>query len=132
MNKFKKIFITLTVFIVLVMPAISLAQGSLIPCNNTTVTGQATPARECDFNAFMALINGVINFLLFKLSIPIAAIMFAYAGFLLIKAQGGEAKTQAKGIFTDTVLGLVAAMAAWIVVKTILSILGYQGDWIGF
>ncbi len=132
MIKFKKILITLLVFLVLMIPIISFAQESLIPCNNTKVTGQATPAGDCDFNAFMKLINTVIHFLLFKLSVPIAAIMFAYAGFLLIKAQGGEAKTQAKGIFTDTVLGLVFAMAAWLVIRTILTILGYDGSWIGF
>jgi hypothetical protein len=60
--------------------------------------------------------------------------MFAYAGFLLVTA-GGEAagaRTKAKSIFTNAVFGLVLAVAAWLIVNTILSILGYTGDWIGF
>ena len=122
----KKFLIYFLVFLVLIMPSLSLAAG-LVPCNNST-------AQPCDFNALMALINTVIKFILFDMAIPIAAIMFAYAGFLMVTA-GGEAagaRTKAKSIFTNAVFGLVLAVAAWLIVNTILSILGYTGDWIGF
>jgi hypothetical protein len=48
---------------------------------------------------------------------------------------GGEAagaRTKAKNIFTNALIGLIIAVAAWLIVRTILSILGYQGAWIGF
>lgn len=95
---------------------------------------KANPTVLCDFNAFMGLINNIIKFILFDLAVPIAAIMFAYAGFLLVTA-GGEAagaRTKAKSIFTNAVIGLVLAAAAWLIIRTILLILGYEGDWIGF
>ena len=60
--------------------------------------------------------------------------MFAYAGFLLVTA-GGEAagaRTKAKSIFTNAVIGLLLAVAAFLIVRTILSILGYSGSWLGF
>jgi hypothetical protein len=63
------------------------------------------------------------------MAIPIAAIMFFYAGFLLVTA-GGEAagaRTKAKSIFTNAVIGLVLAIACWLIVKLILTILGWNG-----
>ena len=119
------------------MPVFSLAaDDSLVPCNNnagivTNSDGTVTQPLACDFTAFMTLINKVIQFVLFSLAIPIAAIMFLYAGFLLVTAGGAETKTKAKGIFTNAVIGLALAAAAWLIVRTVLSILGFQGDWIG-
>lgn len=115
-----KFFIPLFIFLILIAPTFSFG-ARLVPCTN-----------NCDFNAFMDLINNVIRFALFDLVVPIAAIMFFYAGFLLITAGGAEAKTKAKGIFTNAVIGLVVAAGAWIIIRTILSILGYDGAWIGF
>jgi len=122
----------------LMIPVFSLAQGltPLVPCDNTpqTTDGVVTYEKPCDFNALMALVNKVVKFILFGLAVPIAAIMFTYAGFLLITA-GGEAagaRTKAKGIFKNALIGLVLAAAAWLIVNTILSILGYEGSWIGF
>ena len=35
----------------------------------------------CKFEHIFELINKVVNFALFQLALPIAAVMFAYAGF---------------------------------------------------
>jgi hypothetical protein len=81
----------------------------------------------------MALVNKIINFVLVDMTVPIAAIMFAWAGFLLVTA-GGEvagARTKAKSIFWDAVLGLVIAIACWLIIHTLLTILGFDGSWIG-
>ena len=101
--------------------------GDLVPCGTTTNPG------DCNFNALIKLVNNVVNFILFRLAVPIAAIMFAYAGFELLTAGGDTAKLKkAKTIFTNVAIGLVIAAAAWLIVHTILSILGYNGSWIGF
>ncbi|MDO8659875.1 MAG: pilin [Candidatus Parcubacteria bacterium] len=96
--------------------------------------GVNCPNDDCGFNDFIALINRVISFILFNLAIPISAIMFAYAGFLLVTAGGAGEKTKAKDIFTNTATGLVIAAGAWLVVNTLLSILAKPGmwSWIGF
>jgi hypothetical protein len=156
MNAITKILITISVFtIIAVMPVISFAvaypDGPLIPCGTQTYPpGQTIPdpnnpggtpipvggqvSNPCDFFGFMDLVNGIINFIIQNLAIPIAAIMFFYAGFLMVTAGGesAQAKTKAKEIFTNTVIGLAIAVGCWIIVKTILSILGYNGAWIGF
>jgi hypothetical protein len=126
-TKTTKILINLAVFTVLILPAVSLGADapSLVPC------GRAGGGAACDWNGLMALINGIINFVLFKLAIPVAAIMFAYAGFLMVTAGGGEGKTKAKEIFGNAVFGLLMAAAAWLIISTVLSILGYDGAWIG-
>jgi hypothetical protein len=98
----------------------------LIPCDNST-------NKQCDFKALMTLINNVITFILVKLAVPIAAIMFFYAGFKMVTSGGSaEAKGQAKNVFTSTVIGLLFVAGSWLIIKTILSILGYNGAWIGF
>ena len=116
------------VFLVLIIPVILLAQEA--PTGLVTCGTADTP--PCDFNSFMALINKVINFILFKMALPIAALMFAYAGFELVSSGGStEKRGVAKSVFTNAVLGLIIAVAAWLIISTILSILGYDGTWIG-
>jgi hypothetical protein len=109
--------------LILIVPGFSLAAG-LVPCDT---------AATCNFTAFMTLVNKVITFILFDLALPIAAIMFAYAGILLITAGGetAHARTKAKKIFINAVIGLILAVACWLIISTILTIMGYNGAWIG-
>jgi hypothetical protein len=81
----------------------------------------------------MVLINNVINFILYGMVIPIAAILFAYAGFELVTSGGStEKRGIAKKVFTNVVIGLVIAMSCWLIVKLVLGILGYTGTWVPF
>jgi Type IV secretion system pilin len=128
MKNTKKILIYLAIFLVLIVPMLSFAYklgDPLVP--------SCTP--KCSFNDLMTLVNNVITFILYYMAVPIAAIMFAYAGFLMVTA-GGEAagaRTKAKGIFFHAVIGLIIAVAAFLIIKLILSILGYtDAAWIGF
>jgi len=115
----------LIVFMMLVMPTLSLAV-------NTPLV-QDCPTTGCGWNELMALVNRVIKFILFDMVVPIAAIMFVYAGVLMITAGGDTgAVTKARSVFTNAVIGFIVAVAAWLIIRTILSILGYQGAWIGF
>jgi hypothetical protein len=142
MKKLQQIIISLLVFLILFMPVASFAQTTekgLVPCNNNGVDvvnsdGTTTKAVECNFDMLLNLVNTVIKFVLFNMVVPIAAIMFCYAGFLMITAgeETASARTKAKSIFTNAFFGLIIAVAAWLIVRTLLSILGYDGDWIGF
>ena len=139
----KSFLIYLAMFSMLAMPAFSfaaqtdtdipdpdfVAKKSLVPCGHANAEGVVT--NPCSFKDAMAMINGGINFLLTFMAIPIAAIMFAYAGFLMVTSGGStESRGKAKTIFANTALGLAFVAGAWIVVKTLLSILGYDGVWI--
>ncbi|MBI3888813.1 hypothetical protein HY311_03410 [Candidatus Nomurabacteria bacterium] len=136
MQKVKKFVIRNYTFVIvlavlLAVPAFSLANtpptSGLVPCLTKSNPG------PCDFNALMTLVNTLINFALYFMAIPIAAIMFVYAGFELVSSGGStEKRGIAKKVFTNAVIGLILAAAAWLIVKTLLSILGYSGAWIGF
>jgi hypothetical protein len=112
---------------VLVVPVFAFAADTynentgIVPCSNTP-DENGVIADPCDFNAFMTLINNGIS-----------AIMFAYAGFLMVTAgeSASEARTKAKGIFLDALLGLVIALSCWVVVHSIFEVFGYKGGWIG-
>jgi hypothetical protein len=140
----KKIIISLFIFSVLISPAVSLAQtswGGLIPCDNTPTiksgVGNATTVvyegnhKPCDFKAFLNLINNVISFIFVYMAVPISALMFAFAGFEMVTSGGSEEKRgMGKKVFSGAVFGLVVSAAAWLIIRTLLMILGYDGAWI--
>ncbi len=91
----------------------------------------ADPKDACDFDDVMYLINNIINWILLGLALPIAGIMFAYAGFTLITSGGSSsAKTKAKEIFFNAAVGLVLAFTAYLIIVFVLKALGYDGSWI--
>ncbi len=145
----KKILIHLFVLLVVMMPTFSLAQfqgpcpsgtynnGTSCVPNQGLVSCGKSGQPECNFKDFITLINTIIHFVLFNLVVPISAIMFFYAGFKLVTSGGStEARGTAKKVFTSTVMGLIIAAAAWLIIRTILSILSPTGThpwaWIGF
>lgn len=153
-NKKTKFLIFTFIFLlsVVIVPVFHVARAEeekkwegLVPCGKDVYTAETKDANgikhvagevknPCDFNAFMFLIDKAVKFILFYLAVPISAIMFAYAGFLLVTA-GGEAagaRTKAKEIFTNAAIGLALVAAAWLIIKTILTTLGFEGGWIGF
>jgi|GEM_PF-2417581 len=106
------------------LPATEDSNTGLVPCTNS-----------CDFYDIMTLINNIVNFTITALVIPVAAIMFAYAGFELLTSGGETSKREkAKNIFLNVSIGLIIAVAAFIIVQTVLSLLGYDKswDWFGF
>ena len=112
----------LSVFLVLIMPVVSLAAASLVPCD-----------KNCGWDDLMALVYNVVHFIFFDIAVPIAAIMFVYAGVLMVTSGGStEQWGKAKKIFGKVAFGLIVAIAAWLIVSTVLHILGYDGSWIGF
>ncbi|MBU0722854.1 hypothetical protein KKH46_01380 [Patescibacteria group bacterium] len=113
----------LTVIVLYFLPIIAGADG-LVPC------GGELPELPCTYNDLLILVNNVINYLLLNISIPLAAVMFAYAGFLMLTAGGVEGQiTKAKQLMWGVLWGLLIAFGAWVIVNTILDALGLQDDW---
>ncbi|MBP6912280.1 MAG: hypothetical protein KBB88_03730 [Candidatus Pacebacteria bacterium] len=104
------------------------AQGAgLVPCGGYTTEGEAE--ESCNFTFFMEMLNGIISFLLFDLAMPLAALMFAYAGFLyLTSGVKPEQREKAKKLIGNIITGLVLALAAWLIVHTILTSLGVNPE----
>ena len=139
MKNITKFLFFILISSMLILPAISFAAidtSILVHCGLSsdlaTQKGHPEYADPCDFNDAMDMVNTVISFILYVLAVPICAIMFAYAGILLI--TGGEefssARTKAKSIFTNAALGLIFVAGAWLIIRTVLFILGYDGSWL--
>lgn len=95
--------------------------------NGKTITTSGI-TKPCDFDQLMVLVNKVINFLLMVIATPLAALAVCYAGFLMISAgDSSEKVSKAKGILKNVVIGYIVALAAWLIVKTILVSLGFNG-----
>ncbi len=122
----KKFIIFIFISLILVLPVLSFAADPIVPCDGTVY-------KPCDFDSFMTLINNVINFLVKIIALPIAAIMFTYAGFLMVTAgeEAAGARTKAKGIFMNALIGLLLAATCWLIVHSLLKVMGYKGGWIG-
>ncbi len=112
----------------------------LIPCGqekagpkdsdeNGNPIPEGAPLHPCNAEHFIIMVNRVIEFVLIYLVLPIAAIMFAYAGAKLMFSGGDtEARSQAKALFWNIVKGVLFIAGAWLIVTTILSVLGYTGS----
>lgn len=127
MKTFTHILIFVSIFTVLCMPLVT--EAVLVPCGVTddqVLLTNPTYGEPCTFTHFMFMINKIITFVIMDLALPIAAIMFAYAGFVLVTAPGDESRTKAKNIFLNTLIGLILAVGAWLIVKTFLSFAGYK------
>ncbi len=89
--------------------------SNIIPCTN-----------KCDLGSVFELINKLITFLITFLVLPVTIILFMYAGFKYITAQGNPSKiANVRKMVQHLVGGLLLVLCAWIIVKTLLLTLGY-------
>ncbi len=72
----------------------------------------------------ITVINNIISFLITLAIVFVAPLMIAYSGFLLVVSQGDSGKrTEARKILTNTVVGIVIALAGWLIVDAIMAVL---------
>jgi len=114
----------------LVVEAVEYEFHGLVPVCNTGDINKVTGnySNPCGFDAVMALVNNFINFILVKLATPLFALILVYVGWLYLSDMGSaENVTKSKTILKNAFIGFVIALAAWLIVKTILLSLGFTG-----
>ncbi len=88
--------------------------------------------RMCGFNDFMYMINKIISYIM-VLVLPIAALVFAYAGYLYLTSGGNTNKrSAAKNAMTNLVIGVLIILCAWVVVRAVLLSLGVTDEFFIF
>ena len=89
------------------------------------------PCTLCDL---FILADRLTRFLLFNVMLPIAALMILIGGVLILTARDNQQQqSQGKAVFTYAVWGMIIAFAAWLIVTTLLTTLGYnKGPWYAF
>jgi hypothetical protein len=126
------IFLTSAVLLLGLSSVASADTLGLIPCGNVA-SGAGSTTDMCTFTDLVVLAQTVIKFLIFSLAAPIAAIMFAYAGFTYVTNGGNESKIkQAHDIFLYVFWGLIIALAAWLMVNFVLTFLLGTGSAFNF
>jgi hypothetical protein len=106
----------LIVFVFFSFPLL-VGAGIVPACTGTGAGGTV----KCDFAYLVKLVKSVLDYIL-AITAPIAAIMFAYAGFLYMTSQGDPGKrTKANQIFTNVGIGIFFVVGAWLLAKAVLS-----------
>lgn len=130
---YKKIVPFLISFVIIFAPMFVIGAGvefsGLAPiCNTKIDTAKGGFSDPCDFNVVIATINNAIDYFIKYLATPLFAILFIYAGVLYITAGGSSKDTdKAKKILVNSVVGYLIALAAWLIIDTLVKGLGYNG-----
>lgn len=108
-------------------------KGELVPkevgrdINNNPIIDYQLGPTKCDFTQIINLANSAIDFMLFYIASPIAAIIFCYAGFKMLTSGGSEeAVTHSKKMIMTMIKGYLIALLAWLIIHTIVG--GLQLD----
>ena len=80
------------------------------------------------WGAVITVINNIISLLLTLAIVFVAPIMIAYAGFLyVVNPMDPTGIGKARGILLNTIIGIVIALAGWLIVAAIMAVL-YKPD----
>jgi hypothetical protein len=118
----KKLILILVVLSFVLIPIFS--DAALIPCTNEP----GNEEERCDYGKFIELIQNFLDWAIL-ISGSLAAISFAYAGFLYLTGGANPGTRQkAKDIFTKVLIGFVVVLSAWLIVHAIISGLGLDPE----
>ncbi|PIQ92524.1 MAG: hypothetical protein COV70_00325 [Parcubacteria group bacterium CG11_big_fil_rev_8_21_14_0_20_39_22] len=96
-------------------------EDSLVPCGfdlngDGSVKNTGDCIEECNFNHLIIGIKNITD-LLIILAVALAALIFAWAGFLYVTAAGSPGQIEkAHKIFGKVFIGLVLILSAWLIV----------------
>jgi len=98
-------------------------KGGIVPCGRPCddPTTQRDETRPCEFCHFFIMINGIVEFIMFRLVPVIAVLMLVFGGVMFLFAGAKpDMLIRAKGTITAAVVGIVIIFSAWIIVNTVL------------
>lgn len=116
-----KYIIRMCVILICLLPVISLGYDGLIPCSGVATSTTDSSLTPCTYESLIALGNKIINFCIVT-GTSIFALIFMYAGFLYLTANGDTAQiSKAHGFFWNAIVGFVIMLSAWLIVDFILT-----------
>lgn len=124
MKNLIKNILVFSLLIVAVMPVLANAQADQIPLvsKDCGIIVDGKINRECGYADLLILVNTVIDWII-KISVPVAAGVFAWAGIKYMTTGISDQKSAAKAMMTKVFIGFVFILAAWIIVGTIIKAL---------
>lgn len=143
-QKFLNLLILIFVFSFLIFPLVVLAAEylPLVPCGLKAQPSSGgipnwnyvRPCTRCD--AFK-LAENVIDFILKGVIPPVAAVLFVYAGLMILLGGAMPKRIEhGKTVFKNTFIGLLIILASWLIVNTFIQSFGPEqvkgGSWFSF
>ncbi|OHB20152.1 MAG: hypothetical protein A2854_05080 [Parcubacteria group bacterium RIFCSPHIGHO2_01_FULL_56_18] len=93
-------------------------QGGGMPEKIVPCTG-ATGAEPCTCDHLVELAQNIMNGAIF-IAVFLAAILFAYAGWLYLSNEAIGEQQRAKSLFTNVAIGLFILLSAWLIVDVLM------------
>ncbi len=94
------------------------AWAAIVPC------GTEENPEPCALCHLWQLGSNIINFIVWQLSIPVAALLFISAGVIFMTSGGSEERVGlGKKIFLNTAIGLIIVFCSWLLIDTIFKTL---------
>lgn len=121
------LFALLLVAGLFVLPAVT--QAAAIPFFGPIIPQEGNQAVcAAGWGMLITVINNIIAFSITIAIVFIAPLMVAYAGFLfVVNPVNSEGIKKAKGVLLNTIVGIVIALAGWMIVAAIMATL-YAGS----
>ena len=115
--------ITLLLVVGFTVSAASVPPPDLVPQGCQT----GCPCSLCDL---YTLGRNIVNFLLYGIAIPVAAVAILYGGVMMLISAGDPKKiTDGKSAISSAVIGIAITFFAWVIINALLSTVFFQ---IGF
>lgn len=105
---------------------VNLLAAPIVPCGlNEDYEGTTYDERKpCSICHLYILTGNLINFVIYNIAIPLAALMFLLAGVYLIFSGGSEERIKTgRTIFQNTVIALVIVFCSWVFLNTLFQTL---------
>ncbi len=120
-----RLIIFLGFVLTIVLPVGLLAAGLVPDCGG----GPCKFSDLFGLNGGANLASSVVTFMIKDIAIPVVILMFVWAGLVLVTGGSKEAShKKAKDIFWAAIVGLVITLAAYLIVKLVVSALVEGGD----
>ena len=122
--KKKLIFQILLFFILVPVQVLAICEGPIVPCGRSGVP-------PCNLCHLFELLSNVLNYILTCLTPIVGGLVLVVGGIYFLISGASPAKvSQAKGIVTAVVIGLVILFMSWVFLNTFLTTIGVA-DWTG-
>jgi hypothetical protein len=115
----------------------TVAYDGLVPCGKCVITsgnfdadgnylgGGAQTNLPCQFCHFFVMFGGLVSFLIFKITIPVAVLLLVIGGAMFVFAGGQPGLIQrGNSIIKSVAIGLIIIFVAYLVVGVFLSLIG--------
>ena len=120
----------LSLWAILFSPLVAFAWkpgDSIVPeCNTVSSNGSITYDGMCHFPDLITLIDNLLDVFIWA-TVPLATILFAWIGWIFVtESDKAGARNKAKAKLMSLLKGMFFVLAAWVIVKVIVSGFGVK------